>query len=516
MSDQQDMKSPDKWIGELSHLYALQKPKFEPKSDISKTSFCVKCVTATPDINYCRKLFSGISSIENLPPPQLPEGNTLESAMAYLDAYRRALMHEIKKVTYDDAFEIGMQSAKKFGTHFSGKLIHSSMKGAAGFAVQSDTKQPYLSSRQLLRRGIAVPPDAMANDATGTYQRVIGIMREDGEAGQCGVPNEIIEAIRAGAEKGFADAKKSSNIDFVDSRARQILLPCGDGYLSVSPLVSGGMCQLIDDAVLKIEEDFARQLTLSEDADKDIEAKSRTLEKIKDGDTGEPETIEPKKKALKRLYTRIDLGGANKQNITTYGRAVQNALLFESPQLDMVSRQVFRFLFRPWKPVVTENDWKIAKTGIEQAINAEQVNSVQGVRFESANRGLVALVMKCHQQAIDLSFDLLDTMLKEDDEDDEDDGVNENGDDRNFFAPKSDGVRIDESMLKTKRLTNDLDLAILNRNFNDVYREFMANAMVVQLKYFANRNMKHPIIHYERDVSRLTRAIVKILEGIAK
>ena len=512
MSDQQDMKSPDKWTGELSHLYALQKPKFESKAEISKTSFCVKCVTATPDIGYCRKLFSGVASVGNLPPPQLPEENTPESALAYLDAYRHALMHEIKKVTYEDAFEIGMQSAKKFGAHFSGKLIHSSMKGAAGFAVQNDTEQPYLSSRQLLRQGIAVPPDAMANDATGTYQRVIGIMREDGEAGQCGVPDEIIEAIRAGAEKGFADSKKSSNIDFVDSRARQILLPCGDGYLSVSPLVSGGMCQLIDDAVLKIEEDFARQLA------EDIEAKSGTRKKgkVKDGDTGKQETAEPQKKnAPKRLYIRIDLGGANKQNITTYGIAVQNALLFESPQPDMVSRQVFRFLFHPWKPVVTENDWKIAKVGIERAINAEQPNSVQGVRFESVNRGLVALVMKCHQQASDLSFDLLDTTLKEDD-----DGVNENGDNRDAPAPEPDEIRIDENLLKTKRPNagkpNDLDLAILNRNFNDVYCESMASAIIARLKYFANRNMKDTLIHYEVDISRITRAVVKILEGITK
>lgn len=507
-----ELKEPSYWEGRLSNLYSMNKPKIDREKLLSKSAFCEKCAYPDEKIGYLAKLFSAPLATRRIRPPAPPADDTPESAKAYMDGYLAAVLHEVEQVTSDEAFKIGQSAVEKFAVDFSGKIIHSGMEGAFGFAMSAQTNGlPYLSSRQLLSHGTKFLRDYSKNDSTGAYQRIKGILENDGEAQKYGVPEKLIQAIREGGESGLLLAQKTK-VDFVDSRARQILLPAGDGYISLSPLVSGWMCQLMDDAVGVIEK-TAHEAELAATATEEPEGAKKSKKTKKISESRAP-------KAVSRLYTRIGLGGANKQNITYFGNAVKNTYLFSAPQPGVLAKNAYRFLFRPWVPFIHNNDLSHAEKGLVASVFGGMEDTISGISIESKKLALIALVRKCHWQAVDMSAALMDATVKFGA-----DGKivkkvanpDKDGSEENITEPEA--RPIDENIVKANRhdgLMTALDMAVVNRVFNQDYREAMAQEITKKIERHINRDPKNQIIRSAVDARRITAAIVKILEGITK
>jgi hypothetical protein len=128
----------------------------------------------------------------------------------------------------------------------------------------------------------------------------------------------ILEAVK--------EAKKSAyyiGMDLVDSRLRQILLPkenCSDGYVAVTPLTAGGVC----DYLLNSEEGLVSVHNQSVKTDTDREKSGR-----------------------RRVGQAIfGIGGANPQNVGSLVRSMTRPILVNAPTKSVSAKKALGIFYR--------------------------------------------------------------------------------------------------------------------------------------------------------------------------
>lgn len=185
---------------------------------------------------------------------------------------------------------------------FSHKTINSNIPaGGIRLSPAQGLKLPYVSARTLLGAGQALPLDYVANSgktATAVKQlHQVDENRSSAPAEESRLLQEILlKASKVGREIGT---------QAVSIRARQLLLPKGDGhYVAVTPLSAGGVSRII------------RKL-------------SREHEELRrehpDGDQS----------GLQRIPVAVfGLGGAKSQNVGALAKSMQRPLVFFAPHED--------------------------------------------------------------------------------------------------------------------------------------------------------------------------------------
>lgn len=514
------------------------------KEDKRKTAenvqhYCGVCAANKPEIAFWLKLFALHDwFVGNL--PAAPEPESEEAAAQYLSDCLSRVRRQAESLPDEAVAATAFDAASKYGVDFTGKLIHSSAVDAFAFASDNPTTLPHLTARRLRQAGVDLVPDQSANDNTGAYQQVLKVLMGHELIAAAGVSDRMLGLLKQGAQDGMraARAKRSSR---VDHRLRQLLLPSGDTYLSVSPLVSGYMCVKVSATSRTLEaawreqaEQEAKQKSSAQhkaDPQADPQAalpheqsamvkpgkrstKASTKAKasaktsatsgemgLEDGGEGgageEVDAAVDASKVWGRRIFRLELaaGGANPQNVTAHSSNLQNPMFFLAPQRQGGLASVVRFFNRSWRPLFQRSQVDAALNQIA-AMNDTNVlgQSVSLLAVQAQAQGaLAALVREAHQQAKEFAETLAVTRWEED------------GDDR----------LIDVSLVKAKRKRelDPLDTCLINFDFGVVYRESLAHALIARLHgcRFGPEDGIHPLAP-EVTRRRLASAIVQILE----
>ena len=464
--------------------------------------FCAVCAANKPSIAAVLKLY-GLKDWFKERAPQPPAADA-ESAVAYLEQCDELLRHEAARVPPEQMQERARDALLEFAAHFSGKLIHSSAQGAFLLAPGTTTSHPHVSSRSLLAAGIDLPLDQNGNDNDGFYQRARRLVSRDVDETshdashatasvaiqdtdepddpvdptEFGAVAEHIEAIVRGALQGIEEARKRTP-DAVDRRLRQVLLPSGNDYLAVSPLPAGGMAALWR---ARVDAHNAQRAKLA--AELAEKTKSIAAATMPDGNAKPARKSKKAKSAVENadaveqtpkvrpIFERLEMpfGGQNTQNISLFPRdVIQTQMFFDAPQRHQDIRAAWRFVFRPWTPIVSMSDAEdVAKqiASMQESDVFSSSASMAAIRVQSKG-SLGALARKCHDQAVRFAQDLGEISFVDDGED----------------------VAIDEDLLRRRRSepVGTLDLALVNQAFEASYRAAMAQAIVVRLRFLMSR-----------------------------
>jgi hypothetical protein len=426
-------------------------------------AFCVACVAREPRMEFLLKLFTLQKDFQEIAP--VPPAPDESSARAYLDDCLARVKAKAEEVPLSEAIAIGRDAVLKFGAHFSGKLIHSSARGAFLLAPIAKTGQPHLSSRRLQAVGLPLPLDQSELDNGGVYQRVLKVLNDDPLLAEVGLDLALIEAIRQGGAEALSEPFRPKT---VDHRLRQVLLPDGDEYLAVSPLAAGGMSVLLHEAAKSLGAEAPadapvkppqttkrgrpRKATKAQGAEGGVEGTAALSE-----DTPKP----------KPIFLRIGLpfGGGIPRNASLHPRkAIQESFFFGAPQRSANISEAWRFVFRSWSPRITKTAAKAVAAQVAR-MNDSPVfqDSVSLAAVDVQSHGaLGALARQCHDQAIDFARRLSETS----------------------FVDNGEEVEIDEALLRARRPREPtaLDLAIVHQNFGQDYRMAMAKSIVEALR----------------------------------
>lgn len=455
-------------------------------------AFCGACVAREPRVDFLLKLFALQEYFQEIVPLP-PEPNEF-AARAYLDGCVAQLKAKAESVPLPEVVALGHNAVRKFGAHFSGKLIHSSAKGAYLLASELPTRQPHLSSRRLLAAGIRFPLDQSELDNRGVYQRVLKVLNDDPLVAEVGLDPALIEAIRQGATEAIS---KPSHPRMVDHRLRQILLPDGDAYLAVSPLAAGGMSVLVHEAAKAFEAEAPTDVPANPPHTSRRGRPRKTTEAQGAEGAGESAAAPPKKTPRHR-FSRIGLpfGGAITRNTSLHpGKVIQVSLFFAAPERSIDIREAWRFVFRSWSPRITKTDVRdvadqVAR--IQNSLALQDSTSLTAVDVQS-HGPLGALARQCHDQAIEFAKRLSETSFVENEEE----------------------IEIDEGLLRARRVHEPtvLDLAIVRQNFGHDYRVAMAQSIVEALRRLTvDRKTGKDIFGGETGRRRAVLAIERALE----
>lgn len=224
--------------------------------------------------------------------------------------------------------------------HFSAKAVHSNAE-PFGVRLGSDAALalPYVSVRCLMAHGVGVLPDYTTQGDTRKEKRPTATKQiqqlltgehelEPEEAGQ--LLDAVSHELQTRAEAGAS---------VVSLRLRQILLPREEGYVSVTPLPSGGLSQEINRRVQTHNDQVVE------------------MRKHSANDTALPEHL--------RLGS-LGIGGSNPQNVGSLVRDMQTVLFFGAPGEDPVLRAAYSIHHRgvrlglPRRLMVAWRDWRDA------------------------------------------------------------------------------------------------------------------------------------------------------------
>lgn len=501
--------------------------------------FCAICASNKKEIDFLLKLFELKEWFFDNAPVE-PIADSEEGATDYLSNCKRLLLDRVQEIPLDDIRHKARDSVAEFACHFSGKLIHSSAIDSHIMAPDLETAQPHISSRRLRACGIKLKLDYGKNDGDGKFQRLLKVINNDPSVAETHLPDTIIEALKSGASDGLHLARASRR-DSVDHRLRQILLPTGGGYVSLSPIPAGGLIHEFAEKVgefEKIEKD-------NDDLKNDLRAaktKATRLpadftlpdswvihasnirpglsveqirsigEKFKQhwlnvtGNEGLKQNwLESWIKWIKsKLLVRVQfaLGGNNPYNISAYGvkgklGGFQWPLYFEAPQKDENTTKTWRFIFRRWSPSIRISDAsKIAEhiEAMESSTSLSNSTSLMAVDIQSSGP-LAYVVRDCDRQAKDLNSIIS----------------------QSSFSEEGQRLQIDADLLSSKRADeiDDLDLSIVRGDFGANYRESLARAIVISLGTLTSKkDSGQSPFHSEAVRNRVRRAAINILEDI--
>lgn len=195
--------------------------------------------------------------------------------------------------------------------HFSFKNVNSNISpGGIRLGAEDGLPLPYVSARALLDKGVLLDVDYTAQSGplskivAGTAKQIRQVI-----AGELpdkdGTPVANLKEIQAACQT-VAATRLETGCHKVSPRLRQLLLPRGNSYVSVSPLGAAGLNVLINQKV---------------DA-------HNALHKEKKDASQKGEDI-----ATRPIHSaQFGIGGSNTQNVGALIRAMQSPLYFRAPQ----------------------------------------------------------------------------------------------------------------------------------------------------------------------------------------
>lgn len=275
-----------------------------------------------------------------LPPPPAPGDQA--AADSYANECLEIARLCVEKAASDECFLKKIEeSVVEFATRFTGKITHSGAAGAFMLDPDAGTSLPHLSSRSLKRAGIFIPFDQIKLDTSKLFTAIAKIMNGDPVALEVRLPDALEESIKKAVLSGV-DRSRLNRPERVDYRLRQVLLPTGGGYISVTPLASPGLMAMTAETKGFLEGKWKQQASIEaergQDNGKDSAAKPRLLY--------------PRFEQLGMPY-----GGGKPQNISIHQKALlQNPLFFAAPQRSEQFAAVTRFLRRRFAPFVRKRD----------------------------------------------------------------------------------------------------------------------------------------------------------------
>lgn len=403
---------------------------------LDEREFCAICVANEPIVDFYLKLFD-LQSVFLEQAPPAPNPCTTESATIYLEQCLSFLKNRVRDLPDEWIVQMAREALAAFGSHFSGKLIHSDAQGASMLVSSKKTRQPHASSRSLATQGILLEFDQSKNDNKGIYQRIIKVIKNNPIFIESNLPDNVVKAIHQGVSIAIEDAKLLSP-KFVDHRIRQTLVPSGNGYISLSPLVSGGFNKIVHDGVDEIMASMADMPTAQIPVDNSDEKLARAVQGASKGE--------------KRRFSQIHfpVGGAKPINASLFSpNIIQKPYFFSVPQRNIDLRNTLKFIFSPVYLFVTKGDIKSYGEYLLKMHESIR-NSSTGKAVEIESKGFLRkIVFEQHFRLIGLASTLLESPFIED-------GVS---------------VEVTEDLLRLKRKSppSDLDVCIVNQNFGDSY-----------------------------------------------
>lgn len=193
---------------------------------------------------------------------------------------------------------------------FSHKTVNSNAPaGGIRLAPEQALRLPYVSARTLLGAGEVPALDYPANAGkTATAVKQLNQLRE----GVAAAPADEAEAILATLAQATTRGVRVGT-DKVSLRARQLLLPRQEGYVSATPMTAGGVSQAVRTKVRQHNE------------------------RVK----------EAQDESLRRIPVAVfGLGGSNPQNVGSLVRDMQRPLVFFAPTEDRELKAVLALHFQ--------------------------------------------------------------------------------------------------------------------------------------------------------------------------
>lgn len=460
--------------------------------------FCAVCAANKPAIADLLKLYGLQDWFQEHAPGPPAQGE--DAAQEYLARCEAIMRTEAALVPVERLREMARDAVQSCAAHFSGKLVHPTAQGAFLMAPCRPTAQPHVSSRSLRQAGIALALDQSKLDNTGVYQRVvrllgpaIGTAPSDGndEAQEPGaeIARQHADALREGAIEGIEAAARRIP-GHVDRRLRQVLLPVPDGYLAVTPLPAGGMAALWHACAAFESGREAERLASLDDTENANPPAPGRKRRGKSGFTAQNKAPQI---SARPIFSTVELpfGGAIVRNTSLFPASViQRQMVFAVPQPSQHLRAVWRFVFRPWTPWISDVkqvNQQIAALQVEGRAFSDST-SVAAVLVQSKG-ALGTLARKCHAQAVNFAQDLAQTPYVEDGKE----------------------IDIDADLLRRKRkdAPSDLDLAIVNRSFDARYRAALAMCILDQMRSRLIRMNEPTQIDYQ-NVRDLVRSALEL------
>jgi len=421
-----------------------------------------------PDFGFLIKLFSLQEWFRNtLDAPS--ESLSKEDAQRYIQCNLQRIHQAINALGDAEVRAIAEQSTTQYGTHFSGRLIHSSVQGAFAFDVAHSTSLPHFSSRRLAQAEMPLAIDQTSLDNSGVFTQVVKILMGHEIVAASALSPRLVDLIKEGVRLAVTTpgAKQAHE---VDRRLRQILLPSGATYLALSPLASGHMTAVLGKHAAALQAQWGEQAQA-------IKAKPRQIS-----------------------HLDFAIGGANPQNVTAHTSHLQRPMFFMAPQREAHVRALHRFLFGSWSPVVSKEACQavlMQVTAIDG--DGEQVlsysSSMKAVDIQSKG-ALFLLVQDAHSQAVDFASMLASTSWPP--------------------PPDPESKAIDEDVLREQRKKvgkepTDLDICLVTATFGTTYRSALAAQLLRKLAHYAMQ--PHPL-QAEASRLRVQKAIINTLETL--
>lgn len=462
MKGKKDLSLPEPDLAELKkkHKVLLKMCQVRKDDDKLKTAlderqFCLFCAVSKPEIGYYVKLLKLEDwFLERGPEP--PDG-TEESAKSFLDKCRSVVRKKVLETSEEEIAKTIKDTVLKYGTHFSGKLVNSRASPSSILAKKLKPTQPHLCSRKLLDQGYELLIDQAWFDNSGCFRRIAETINNDSILKEAEVPEHIIKAVSSCARQAIESQRNSINsIKTIDYRLKQVLLPSGETYISVSPLSSSWIHKMLVDG------DNAIRKYLEEEAGKE----------------------------QLHFYTvlNIEIGGRHYQNVSIYPE-VHKAILFDVPAVNKDWRLVWSFLYNPLKISIPKKDIDDWINSMPSGWNWDYPGTSLGAIEElSKNKVLGKIVRDQHYKIQNLAEQLA-------------------------LFEMDDGSVVDENLLKETRgnSISPLDLSILRGEFGSSYHEELARGIADYLGSYARDKQEKPIMN-KVAIDQVYRAALKILE----
>ena len=443
----------DEYYGALLLLCESGYSDEKAQKSTNARDFCLTVAMGDPEVKLYVNLFK-LTDWFMVNGPTSPTRNNELAARTYLTTCRNVLAQHIGTLLQPAIQGMIHPALVKYGTQFTGKLVHTSAQTGAVWCGKKHTGQPHVSSRTL---DVDVPLDARANDNTGQYQAIVKMAEGDASVGPSlskSARDLILTEIRNGVT-----TLRAQEPSFVDHRLRQILMPSGTDYIALTPLSSGGLNVHLNQTV--------EQWETQEEGTK------------------------------KRFRVSFPIGGSKPHNATMYGYGnnFQRPLLFSAPRRNPL-REVYRFWFRAWWP---QCDYALAlqiSHEIQAISQATGHSSTRGSVKMQRTQGLVRWIQQCHGEVLDL-MELVQLHP-----------IQVDGTD----------VEVSLEGLRTTRTGNIpiLDQCIIESDTGSRYKEALANTMMKYLwREWARSEDTALILSAYSDRERLESTILRELESIA-
>jgi hypothetical protein len=250
--------------------------------------------------------------------------------------------------------EVYHEVAKKL-VHHSFKTVNSNITaGGVRLGPEAALPLPYVSARTLLAHGIELDLDYIAN--AGKTAKVVKQIRAVRRALPMAAQASDTERAAITAAMTLARSGVEIGTDRVDLRMRQILVPCADSYVVLTPLTASGLGSVLFDKALGLvtqhNADYAAEIKASKGATADTDAAVASSPLIEDGtqphgsarDSASVTRRLVHKRRIRRAY--LGVGGSNPQNVGALVRALQRPLFVPGPVGQQGPRAAFALYHR--------------------------------------------------------------------------------------------------------------------------------------------------------------------------